>query len=277
MLFPALALLLWTSPPRRASVRVLLLIGTGYALLWMALPGNLVDETLKAWLLIGTALFVPLALRRRLAPIDAALLAGAAAAGAVLAWYALHGIAPRVALVELEHQIRAMYRLFGDLAPAERDQFNAAADQVVPLLVTTPAVTMLLGVSGLLTAWRWYQALAADPVGGPPAPFAEFRFSDHLVWILIAGLAGLAAQAGEMLSGEAAWPANLLLFTGGLYVVRGAAVIRWRTGAWSGPLLLVALITVLFLAPVVLTACFGLGLADTWLDFRRPSEAPSGD
>lgn len=278
MVFPALALLCLTSLPTRTGVRLLVGIGTVYALLWLLLPGGLADQTVRAWLVIAALTFVPLVLARRLAPMDAALVAVLVAAVAVLVWFALYRLAPSAPLREVQRELHSAYRQVGDLSRLDRDEVNRAsalADAV--LIPALPAVMMLIGLSGLLTAWRWYHILAAAPVGSPPPPFREFAFSDHVVWVLVAGLAGVVAQFQGGVPDAALWPANLLLFSGVLYATRGAAVVRWRTGAWSGPVLLVAAIAVLFLWPFLFTALFGIGLADTWLDFRRPPAPVPGE
>lgn len=278
MVFPALALLCLTSLPERSSVRVMLGFGTLYSLFWLLLPGGLADQTVRAWIVIGALYFVVLARDGRMAPIDAALTAGLAAALVVLAWFALYRVAPGAPLREIERELHAAYRQVGDLSGMDRDEVNGAsalADAVfIPVL---PAIMMLVGLSGLLTAWRWYHILAAAPAGAPPAPFRDFTFSDQVVWLLVAGMAGVVAQFQGTVPVEALWPANLLLISGVLYATRGAAVVRWRTGEWAGPVLLVAVIAVLFLWPFVGTALFGIGLADTWLDFRRPPAPAPGE
>ena len=278
MVFPALALLTLTSPPARFSVRLMLGIGTLYSLLWLLAPGGLADQTVRAWLVIAALLFVVLARGGRGAPIDAALLAGVAAAAVVLAWFALYRVAPEAPLREIQRELHAAYRQIGDLSRLDRDEVNGASALADSLFIPVlPAIMMLVGLSGLLTAWRWYHILAAAPAGAPPAPFRLFTFSDQVVWLLVAGMAGVVAQLQGGGPATALWPANLLLFSGVLYLARGAAVVRWRTGEWSGPLLLVAVIAVLFLWPFVGTALFGIGLADTWLDFRRPPAPAPGE
>lgn len=278
MVFPALALLCLTSLPQRFSVQVMLGLGTIYSLFWLLLPGGLADQTVRAWIVIGALLFVVLAREGRFAPIDAALAAGLAAALVVLVWFALYRVPAGAPLREIERELHAAYRQIGDLSGMDRDEVNGAsalADAVfIPVL---PAIMMLVGLSGLLTAWRWYHILAAAPAGAPPTPFREFTFSDQVVWLLVAGMAGVVAQFQGAVTEQALWPANLLLFSGVLYATRGAAVVRWRTGEWAGPVLLVAVIAVLFLWPFVGTALFGIGLADTWLDFRRPPAPAPGE
>lgn len=109
------------------------------------------------------------------------------------------------------------------------------------------------------------------------APLREFRFSDQLVWVLIAGLVLFLLPTGgwlERLGG------NAMAFMGGLYLLRGVAVLVWLgaallTSTWTAVLWGVA---VVLFYPVVLGAALVLGLGDTWLDLRkrlRPSE-PTG-
>jgi hypothetical protein len=100
-----------------------------------------------------------------------------------------------------------------------------------------------------------------------PGPIREFRFSDHLIWLLIGGLALVVLPLGTLAFrvGE-----NAALFMGGLYLLRGAAILLWigamaATSLWSAVLLAIA---ALFLYPVVLGTALVLGLSDTWLDLR---------
>jgi hypothetical protein len=73
---------------------------------------------------------------------------------------------------------------------------------------------------------------------------------------------------------------NATLFMGGLYLLRGAAILLWigaaaATSIWSGVLLSLA---ALLLYPVVLGTALVLGLSDTWIDLRaRLSRARAAD
>lgn len=98
-------------------------------------------------------------------------------------------------------------------------------------------------------------------------PFREFRFEDRLVWILVAGLAMVLAPVGEEV---ARLGGNTVLFMGGLYLLRGAAVLFWVgaatvTSGWMAALWIVA---ALALYPVAALTALALGLGDTWLDMR---------
>ena len=126
-------------------------------------------------------------------------------------------------------------------------------------------------------AWHWYRLLA-DPAEGPaPLPFREFRFSDHLIWLLVLGLLGVLAQMSGTLTAEASWPGTLLVVMGILYAIRGMAVLWPTSGPLPAPVLLLVVVGVLFLMKFVFPGLLGLGVADTWFDFRRRAAAASGD
>ena len=72
---------------------------------------------------------------------------------------------------------------------------------------------------------------------------------------------------------------NVALVTAGLYAARGAAV-GWSSAQFLPfPMLLALVLGLLFISlvllPVVVGGLFALGLADTWLDFRRRYAASS--
>jgi hypothetical protein len=129
-----------------------------------------------------------------------------------------------------------------------------------------PGLLALAAIAGLRLAWAWYHRIADRPVGAPPVPFPGFGFNDQLIWGWVLGLA-LA------LLSEPSWApvagANVLLVWGALYATRGLAVVTFF-GRRTPPVVLVALglITVVML-PFVLGGLTIVGLADTWLDFRR--------
>jgi hypothetical protein len=154
---------------------------------------------------------------------------------------------------------------------------SQSADLASSFTAIMPALMILVGISALLVAWRWYHILAAEPTGTPPTPFKEFRFSDHFLWLLVLGLAGTVTQMEGLLPSGDVWPANTLLVAGGLYFARGLSVVWSGIGGWPSPLLLVAGIAVLFLSPFAFIGLLGVGVADTWLDFRRRAAAASGD
>ena len=105
------------------------------------------------------------------------------------------------------------------------------------------------------------------------APLRDFRFHDDLVWLLLAGLALIVFGLGE---GWTRAGTNAVVFMGGLYAIRGAAVVLF----WSGGMSLFGFLAVafgmLFLAPVLILGALVIGVGDTWLDLRAKVEALSG-
>ena len=132
-------------------------------------------------------------------------------------------------------------------------------------VVLYPAFLALASIAALEVGWfavcRFWGTRAAL------GPLRDFRFSDQLVWILIGGLAllilpigGVAGRVGE----------NAMLFMGGLYLIRGFAVMAWLAAATISSTWVAALWTVcaLLLYPMVAGAALAIGLSDTWLDLR---------
>ena len=169
----------------------------------------------------------------------------------------------------------------------ERELSTAALSAVD--LMSAAGMGGVLDDGGYLRALRWQHLLypaflalasvASLGVGrfvvdrlsgraGVPAPFREFRFEDRLVWILVAGLALLLAPAGEELArlGE-----NAVVFMGGLYLLRGTAVLFWVGAATvsSGWMAALWIAAGLALYPVAALTALALGLGDTWLDVRH--------
>jgi hypothetical protein len=276
MVLLPLAMLLLLSRPSGSVRWVFTGIAVTVAVWWLVLPGGLSDQTAKAWTLIASTLFAVYVFGQERPAVDSAIGGSLFAAVAVLSWYVALRIPTSAVIAEAQHGLWQLYRLVGDAAPAYRQTMTEAADAAGGFTLILPGVMVLAGMSGLLVAWRWYHIMAESPVGLPPAPFREFRFNDHLVWLLVLGLCGVVAQMAGHLHGDL-WPANILVVAGGLYFTRGAAVVAAAVGRWPAPLLLVAGTAVLFLAPFALTGLFGVGVADTWLDIRRRKAAASGD
>lgn len=129
--------------------------------------------------------------------------------------------------------------------------------------VVFPALLGLASLASLGVVW-WLRGCFAVGEGEALRPLKEFRFSDQLVWVFIAGLAGVLAVSGK----GAVLGTNAAVFMGSLYALRGLAVLLFMTGGLSvfGGLLLLA--GMVFLAPLLIGGLFVLGLSDAWLDFR---------
>lgn len=145
-----------------------------------------------------------------------------------------------------------------------------------------PSLLLLESLVALAIAWTTYHRLGRTRLGPPLAPLREFRFNDQFVWGLIVGLIILFLP---MLSRFERFGENLLVFFGALYAVRGLGVLSWflAPGAlavmatvgfvmlWAPFLNAVAGVGFLLLA----IAAFGLGLGDTWADWRNRARPTS--
>ena len=132
-----------------------------------------------------------------------------------------------------------------------------------------PALLGLSSLSGLAVAWWAYVRLS--PGGGLGlGPLREFRFNDHLVWLLLTGLALIVLGAGE---GWTSVGSNAVVFMGGLYAMRGAAVLLFLNGGVTGFGFFFLAVLMLFLAPVLILGALVVGVGDTWLDLRSKATA----
>jgi hypothetical protein len=137
-------------------------------------------------------------------------------------------------------------------------------------LVVVPALLALESLAVLALAWALYQRLGRARVGPALQPLRGFRFNDQLVWGLIVGITLVVVPGFAELRGAGV---NLLVFFGGLYVVRGLGVLAWLFAPrrWAKVLLVVVgVLAWQLLAPFALA----IGVGDTWLDWRgrtRPS------
>ncbi len=132
-----------------------------------------------------------------------------------------------------------------------------------------PALLGLSSLSGLAVAWWAYVKLSAGS-GLGLRPLREFRFNDHLVWLFLMGLALLVLGSGE---GWTSAGSNAVVFMGGLYVLRGAAVLLFLNGGVTGLGFFFLAVAMLFLAPVLITGALVVGVGDTWLDLRSKATA----
>ncbi len=134
-----------------------------------------------------------------------------------------------------------------------------------------PALLGLASLAGLAVAWWAYQRLA-DGGLQPLGALREFRFSDELVWLLVAGILLVILPLGD---GSLRAGSNVMTFMGALYGLRGLAVVLALVGSPGPAVAIVGGLIFLVLYPLVLTATVVVGLGDTWLDLRkrlRPAE-----
>jgi hypothetical protein len=127
-----------------------------------------------------------------------------------------------------------------------------------------PAMVGLESLAALAVSW-WLYSRLVEKEDVALSPVSRFGFNDHLVWLLIAGLVLLASQLGDAVTRLGA---NLAVFMGALYALRGAGVVLFVSGGLS--LISYTMFGLgLLLAPgVVLGFAVIIGMADTWLDLR---------
>lgn len=268
--FPLAVLLAGARPATRwlvVSVALAFAVMAG----WMAYSGVEDPLTLLTHIstIVGAALFVLLMRSGARPALESSLLATGAALAVGIVGISALGLDLASTRADL---------VYSSL-PSDPEAVAAFRESELPIsamMALFDATFALALIAGQCVAWRWYRILATPADLPPSAPFAEFRFSDHLVWLFILGLLGVVAQVAGQLPEGAAWPAALLAVMTVLYVVRGLAVFWPRSSRLSPPLLLLLGVAVLFLvrfAPTLprlaLPGLLGLGLADTWLDFRR--------
>jgi hypothetical protein len=151
-------------------------------------------------------------------------------------------------------------------APARLQQIAVRAAVVFPALLALESLAVLA------LAWSLFHRLSRTRIGNPLNALSEFRFDDKLIWGLLLGLALLLPRGRGELS-AAGW--TLVVFFGGLYALRGLAVAAWLLrprGKWVAAVFVVAMIAL----PVYgLAALLGLGVGDTWVDWRHRPPSPS--
>jgi hypothetical protein len=130
-----------------------------------------------------------------------------------------------------------------------------------------PSILALESLAVLALAWGLYHRVSRARIGAPLAPLKEFRFNDQLVWGLVLGITAVAVPTLKAFSIVGL---NLLVFFGALYALRGLGVLAW----FFAPGRLMVALTIglaIFIWPLLGVFALGVGLGDTWLDWRsRP-------
>lgn len=139
--------------------------------------------------------------------------------------------------------------------------------QALPAIATVvaPAMLALESLVALALAWGLYHRMSRVRIGPPLAPLRQFRFNDQLIWGVIVGVTLLVLPTLDRWHGAGA---NLTLFFGTLYALRGLGVLSFFLApGWLTTLVLTVLTP--FMWPFYAVGALGLGLGDTWLDWRR--------
>lgn len=152
-----------------------------------------------------------------------------------------------------------------DIAEQSESQLRAVPAHSAALV---PALLGLESLAALALGWSLYHKLSTQRIGLTLGALRDFRFNDQLVWGVAVGatLFLLPPFADAKNAGL-----NLLLFFGGLYLLRGMGVMAFMS---RGRIVFIAVIALALLAwPLLGALALALGLGDTWLDWRRRARA----
>lgn len=127
-----------------------------------------------------------------------------------------------------------------------------------------PALLALESLALLALGWTLYHRSSRTRIGPPLGYLCTFRFNDQLVWGVVLGVTLMVLPGAPELQPIGM---NLSVFFGALYALRGLGVIAWFLAPGRpAPVLLV--LAASLAGPVVGVFSVGLGLADTWIDWR---------
>ncbi|HKS04822.1 MAG TPA: DUF2232 domain-containing protein [Gemmatimonadaceae bacterium] len=133
-----------------------------------------------------------------------------------------------------------------------------------------PAMLLFESLAALGLAWSLHHRLSRARLGPSLAAIREFRFDDQLIWGAIAGLVMVLLPRFAVAKGIGV---NALVFFGALYALRGVGVMVWflvAPGRWLG----VVTIAMCCVLPIFWSIPVGLGLGDTYWDWRNRPRPP---
>jgi hypothetical protein len=265
-------------------------ITSALSLVWVLGAGGLADQAVNAMAVLMTGAFIAISAADQRPAFTRAAWAVLVACAAIVLWSSIWGIRWVDVELALTRQWWAFCRGltavadFANASPRSHAFIERMADAGRPIARIFPARLIVSGILGLVVAAAWHQRLSHRPLGRAVDRLSSFRFTDHLIWLVILGVAVLVVPQVRLFQNLAdrspVWEmwfyavsywgpvaTNLLVVCGALYVARGAAVIRRILR--PGPAIAMAVIATLFLLPFALAALATLGVADTWIDFRQ--------
>ncbi|MDH5278512.1 MAG: DUF2232 domain-containing protein [Actinomycetota bacterium] len=251
------------------------------AVWWLLQPGDLPDQVMRAAAVMTATAFALASRRDDLTFTHRALLAVALAAAGVAAGFLLFGWSWSRLHWWVAFRTGAALRLVLSPTvmgsdPGVVDLDRPDFDEVLNDLVQTsadlfPAALALQLFVSLVVAVVVARRLTGVPVGRPLGKLVDFRFSEHLGWLLAAAVVVLLVPA---LGGARPVAMNVLMVMAVLYGLRGiAVVVSGLRVAGAGPILYgVAAVAVFFLLPGTVL----LGVLDAGLNLRRRRLPRSG-
>lgn len=285
-----LAGLLALTRPENAREWLWLSVTAALSVLWVVGSGGIADQVVNAMVVLMTGAFIAISVADRRSTFTRAAWSVLVATGAIIVWSQVWGIRWTDVELALTRQWWAFCRNlmlaadFAEVSPDGLEFIERMADAGRPIAQLFPARLIVSGILGLVVAAAWHQRITRRSLGRAVERLGSFRFTDHLIWLVILGVAVLVvpqikafqnladrSPVGEMLLFTVSYwtpvATNLLVVCGALYVARGAAVVRRMIR--PGPAIVLAVVATLFLLPFALAGLAALGVADTWIDFRH--------
>ena len=279
-LFGPLAVLLAASRPHGRRAWLWLIALTLWLSLWATQAGGLLEEVIRASAVVSAGVGVLFLLLTRGSVSTRALRGTGAVVLAVSTLAAVVGLRWRDVELAVIHQGMAAQQAALELLsrggtspdPATLEALNTLGEGLRPMAPFFPGIWPCCSSPGSASRRCSRRASPGRRWRRCPGRFDDFRFSDHLVWVVILGLIGVLFDAGGLVAGPAS---SLVAFGVGLYALRGSAVLA--TALRHAPRLFVVMLVVgaLFLLPFAVGGLALLGLADIWLDFRRRMAPPT--
>ncbi|HXE60051.1 MAG TPA: hypothetical protein VN607_05070 [Gemmatimonadaceae bacterium] len=171
---------------------------------------------------------------------------------------------------ELQQDASSVAQSFPSLAAMARDVASRQADvetrlshYAAPLY---PASLALEALAALALAWALFHRLSRVRIGAPLSPLKLFTFGDQLVWALVAGIALILVPSRDAL---AAVGTSVLIFFGTLYALRGYGIYAWFISRRVAVTSVAVAVAAFPLSLVTVPWAVGLGVSDTWIDWRR--------
>ena len=174
-----------------------------------------------------------------------------------------------------QEQAAAVLEQFQALGMAVEEGGQTLRAMIDAVLRVQPAIEMATLLLTFVVAYRLSQGLALrlELVLPAPPPLSLWRPWEELIWVLIAAL-GLSLLGDGLLADLGL---NLIVLMGISYGVQGLAVLRFFAQRQRLPPLVELLFYVglFFVAGLAFLLLAGLGLLDTWFDWRRLRPAPT--
>ena len=129
-----------------------------------------------------------------------------------------------------------------------------------------PASLALEALAALALAWALFHRLSRVRIGAPLAPLRQFTFGDQLVWTLVVGTILILIPSRDAISAAGK---SVLIFFGTLYALRGYGIYAWFISRRVAVTSVAVAVAAFPLSLVTVPWAVGLGVSDTWIDWRR--------